>query len=376
MPYHGKKKGPLRGYRRGSTKVLSEEEIARREAARAAGANNTSKGRNVGRTEQPVDPLPGLFSGAQAGYKSLPTAADAQAAAEYRANLEAQQAVPPVNVNHPNFSRQHPLHPANRDIAAPPPVEPTVAGMPEVPVGDLTNAAPPQVTTSAPTWTSPQGKTYNITAEGYLVDPATGGAAHMWDQNLYSASKGAEDANNEAEALRTEAQATIDAGGQVDPSIINRIQQAEAKKSGLLNNLATQQQGLSGLNDETTANRQEAYQKYHAELTGAGLTPKPFEEWVGGTYDEVPQLNQEVIEQPLSTVEQPSVTVPTDVNTSPHEQQPLETPAPVVPADTQSEYDAAAGIPEVNQWGTPEEEETEEITPGSSVRLSLSLIHI
>ena len=33
------------------------------------------------------------------------------------------ESVPPVNVNHPDFSRMHPLHPANRDIAAPDPSE-------------------------------------------------------------------------------------------------------------------------------------------------------------------------------------------------------------------------------------------------------------
>ena len=33
------------------------------------------------------------------------------------------ESVPPVNVNHPDFCRQHPLHPANRDIAAPDPSE-------------------------------------------------------------------------------------------------------------------------------------------------------------------------------------------------------------------------------------------------------------
>ena len=36
----------VQGYRRGSTKILTEEERIRREEARAAGANNTSKGRN------------------------------------------------------------------------------------------------------------------------------------------------------------------------------------------------------------------------------------------------------------------------------------------------------------------------------------------
>ena len=59
--------------------------------------------------------------------------------------------VPPVSVNHPDFSRQHPLHPANRDIAAPDPLESLVAGdpragmapgsLPGVPV-DHPNASP------------------------------------------------------------------------------------------------------------------------------------------------------------------------------------------------------------------------------------------
>ena len=42
----------------------------------------------------------------------------------------ASEAVPNPNVNHPDFSRMHPLHPANRDIAAPDPLESMVAGDP------------------------------------------------------------------------------------------------------------------------------------------------------------------------------------------------------------------------------------------------------
>ena len=285
MPYHGKKKGPLRGYRRGSTKVLSEEEIARREAARAAGANNTSKGRNVGRTEQPVDPLPGLFSGAQAGYKSLPTAADAQAAAEYRANLEAQQAVPPVT-NYPNN-----LQPGAQNLRdgaqwGNPEAAGIVAGRPDVPVGDLTNAAapPPVVHPDA----SPQGQQTDVMSveqrEAYWRD--------VWNAS------GGRDANAKAayEAARNERKA---------------------------------------IQEETGA----VYNPVSYDPVGVNVPPV--------TPEEIPPV----------------------VNTGPHEQQPLETPAPVVPADTQSEYEAAAGIPEVNQWGTPAEEETDEITPGSSVSL-------
>ena len=98
MPYHGKKQGPLRGYRKGTDKVLDEEERKRREAAREAAANNTSAGRNKGRTGQPADPLMDLFTGSQAGYKSLPNAADAQAGAAYRANLAAQQALSLIHI--------------------------------------------------------------------------------------------------------------------------------------------------------------------------------------------------------------------------------------------------------------------------------------
>ena len=87
----------MRGYRRGSTKVLDEEEMKRREAARLAGANNTSGGRNKprGPLNTDIDPLAEITSGAQAGYKSLPTAADAMAGAAYRANQPIQ---------HPNAS--------------------------------------------------------------------------------------------------------------------------------------------------------------------------------------------------------------------------------------------------------------------------------
>ena len=76
--------------RRGSTAVLDEEEIKRREAARLAGAGNTSKGRNEGRSEIFVDPLEDITTASQAGYKSLPTAADALAGADYRGNQSIQ----------------------------------------------------------------------------------------------------------------------------------------------------------------------------------------------------------------------------------------------------------------------------------------------
>ena len=286
MPYHGKKKGPLRGYRRGSTKVLTEEEIARREAARLAGANNTSKGRNVGRTEQPVDPLPGLFSGAQAGYKSLPTAADAQAAAEYRANLEAQQAVPPVT-NYPNN-----LQPGAQNLRdgaqwGNPEAAGIVAGRPDVPVGDLTDAAAPTPVVHPDA--SPQGQQTEV------MDPAQREA--YW-RDVWNAS-GGRDANAKAayEAARDERKAIQEEAGTV-------------------------------------------YNPVSYDPVGVNVPPVTPEE------------------------------IPPAVNTGPHEQQPLETPAPVVAADTQAEYEAAAGAPEGTRWETPEESSTEVVTPGASVSLS------
>ena len=122
-----------------------------------------------------------------------------------------------------------------------------------------------------PTWTSPRGELYNVDADGNLVGP-NGEAAHMWDQNLFSQAKGAQDAAVETETLKEEAQATIDAGGQVDPAILRRIRDADAEATAQATNLGTQQEGLTQLSGEAKANTLDAYNEYADSLTNAGLT--------------------------------------------------------------------------------------------------------
>ena len=154
-----------------------------------------------------------------------------------------------------------------------------------------------------PTWTSPRGELYNVDADGNLVGP-NGEAAHMWDQNLFSQAKGAQDAAVETETLKEEAQATIDAGGQVDPAILRRIRDADAEATAQATNLGTQQEGLTQLSGEAKANTLDAYNEYADSLTNAGLTPNSQEDWEASfPAGELPggdtALNEEIIDDPL-----------------------------------------------------------------------------
>ena len=374
MPYHGKKKGPLRGYRRGSTKVLTEEERIRREAARLAGANNTSKGRNVGRTGQPVDPLPGLLSGSQAGYKSLPSAADAQAAAAYRA--AQQQGVPPVVAGRPDV----PAGDLTNASAPPPAVTPEQqaafdavnaqvaaenarndqiqaekdAGLSSFGTGNIytdPNYVPPTPSADHPSASPQAGQDiprdpgYHVTLDQRYTDMNENtltwlaNSGNLEEAQLASSELAAR-AKDKSDATTAELQEKVDAGLPVTE---NELKTAENinEASGFWTNVNTQkeddiaeQEALAAADRKAKTDAQAAAAAEEAaRLADLGVVPKP----------------DQIVD-----------------NASPHTQEPLEVPAPVTAADTQAELDAAAGTSGETQWADPEPD-TDQVSPGVSV---------
>ena len=315
------------GYQRGRRKVVDEAERLRREEARAALSGNTSGGRNVPRGATPVPALdviqdpyaePRFFGPAQ-GHDNDPITGELiddpskrfggvpSAPQEEEPGWWARQFAPLKGSLTRSWEERHPPQAPVYPDQAPAggaTVEgffPTVAGRPDVPTGQL----------PMPQWTSPKGEIFDITPEGYLVNPETGAAAHTLDQQLFSAADGKQKSEQTLVALQNQA-AQEAAAGNISQETLNAIRDEEIKNNLHTNQLADVQETIQEPIVEQQERLNDEYQDYVEDTQKAGVPALDQESWINTkSPDELLSIDENILANPVAPItETPEASIP------------------------------------------------------------------
>lgn len=130
------------------------------------------------------------------------------------------------------------------------------------------------------TWVNPKGQTYLVDKDGILIDPISSAAAHMFDQSLYSAQAGKQDAEVNLAQLNDQAKVSLEQTGGVPQDLINEIDQEKARldsmdvlldnaSSSIAENLILQQEDLD-----------EAYESYAQQSERFGTPVLTKDQWL------------------------------------------------------------------------------------------------